>query len=186
MSKFKYIFSILIYGLVFGSVADASGDEHSAGFTMSNISGYGVYYDLYRSESLVVRPSTFLFMTDRGLGSDPYTRVNYELGVESQFHFLKHRSDSIFFVIGAYYYHDEETKGDENFGGRLESYELESFSAGFGFGIERRFDNLVLSAHAGFKAYDDNKVIEGEDELDQNEHVFEIKEGGGISVGFFL
>jgi hypothetical protein len=181
------LFSIIVIFLSSASfsVLEGSQNESSAGLTLSNISGYGVYYDVYRDPSCVVRPSVFLFYLERDRGAQEYSNLNYEIGLEVQRPLMSMANQSVYFVTGAYYYHDYE-KTVELAVSIPKKSALDSFSIGFGFGLEKAFDNFVISIHGGYKLYDDRKLSTQEGTVDVNERSLKLKEGGGISLGFFL
>ena len=184
MANFFSIIIIVLSSLASTMLVGAQ-DERSVGLTLSNISGYGVYYDLYREPSYIVRPSVFLFYLEREQGEQKYSNLNYELGVEIQRPVLSIAKQSIYFVTGAYYYHDDEETEELAVSAPKKSV-LDSFSIGFGFGLEKSFKKFVISIHGGYKIYDDRKLSSQKGTTDINERSLKLKEGGGISMGFFL
>ena len=167
--------------------------QKTVGLTFSNISGYGVYADLIRNADYVLRPNAFVYFDNKSLDSDVNIHKNYQIGLELRKtlgsvlskklgHAVIHRRYSL--VLGSYYYFDDTTKTYKGSSQSVfeDSTKLHSLSSGLGLGVEYDFKGLVFSAHVGIKAYYDISNIK--DVQEQKETIIELKEAGGLSVGF--
>jgi hypothetical protein len=150
---------------------------------VSNISGYGLYWDAYRSDRSVLRPTGFFYLFQSNRFGTEQRNLNYEVGMEAQHHLIHRAERSLFLMAGAYYYFDDDARGDDSDAWRKI---LHSFSTGFGIGLEKKRNRLLLSFHLGIKAFWDRATITAAGSEPTKERIWHLKEGGGFSIGFVL
>lgn len=175
---------LLIFLLPLHAVADTD-SRHSVGTTLSNISGYGFYYDLVRTDNYVFRPVGLIYYLDYAQEEKKQKAYNYTIGTELQKRLARKGNRTLYFILGAYYYHDDGTSWETASEGKSQTT-TDSLSVGTGIGFEHLFNRLVFSFHVGLKAYNDRIVSKSASNELRKEKVIIIKEGGGLSVGFLL
>ena len=160
--------------------------NNAIGVKLSNISGYGVYYNRKITDNINIQLLGLIYYYFKKESDEENNNLNYDIGIELQNNFLKIHNFRMYVLAGAYYYYDDDETIFKNYTTKLTN---NSFNAGIGIGAEYYYKRFILSVDIGYKYFEDNKVRFTKD----NKGIVEkpsinrvTKIGAGIGFGFMF
>lgn len=157
--------------------------NNTFGLKLSNISGYGLYYNRKISDNFkiqVVGLVYYLYSLNNGI---EHKNLNYEIGLEIQRKIVSGENGRIYFLAGAYYFFDDDSREGN---GYLDKKINNSFNTGIGLAGEYYYKRFILSLELGYKFYEDRLEITNNNQVPYPELRREMKIGAGIGIGFMF
>jgi hypothetical protein len=183
----KTIFSCLGAVLLFFAKSETllatHPEQRSIGIVLSNISGYGLYWDAYRDSNWLLRPTGSLYIWKHKTNDNNSFHFNLETGMEIQRSLFTKDQRRFYCLLGGYYYTDRTSSHGE---AHFKERRLQSFSFGSGVGVEYQFSRFVVGAHLGYKQFFDYAENHSSEDGAFKEEIFSLKQAGGLSLGFVL
>lgn len=165
--------------------AQQSAVTATIGATASNISGYGIYYQVALNEKIAVRAILLGYLLMRSIEDTRFTNYNADIGFELQTTLRQLKYTRFYTLVGTYYYYDyEEEETGINADKTDDKRRLHSVSGGAGLGIEQRFGSVLIHVHGGYKLFYDQADISGSKRVNGKETIVHLKPGGGLGLGF--
>ena len=157
--------------------------SNTGGLRVSNISGYGVYYNRKITDDFRVQIMGLAFYYYGDIKNEIHKNFNYEAGLELQRDITKNQNFRLYILAGAYYYFDDDELVSE-----INSIQKvnKSFNIGVGIALEYYFKRFVFSVDLGYKYFEDKKVITENDNLPYPELFRVTKVGAGVGIGFMF
>ncbi len=163
---------------------DAQHDEYkrNVGVILSNISGYGAYYQEELWDSFRVKAVGLIYFYDLEIKNKELKDFNYDIGLEIQRDIKVFDSRRVYFVLGGYYYYDNSSSYESE--SKNQSRKLHSISVGTGIGVQYIYHRVSYNFDIGYKYfYDRAKRSENGGEM-VKEFISQLKLGGGVGIGF--
>ena len=158
--------------------------KRNVGVLLSNISGYGAYYQEELWESYRVRAVGLIYFYDLEFQDEKIKDFNYDIGLEIQRDIKVFASRRVYFILGGYYYYDDSSTYESE--SKNQSRKLHSISVGTGIGVEYIYHRVSYNFDIGYKYfYDRAKRSENGGEM-LKELISELKLGGGVGIGFMF
>ncbi|MBS1536827.1 MAG: hypothetical protein JST20_03660 [Bacteroidetes bacterium] len=158
---------------------------NAVGLKMSNISGYGFYYNRKVSDRVRLQAMGLIYYYYNQSKSDNeiHKNFNYDFGFEIQQDIYQSPSFRMFLLAGSYYYYDDDSK--EKSTQSLLSIN-NSFNVGVGLSGEYLYKRFVISFDIGYKFFEDNIVITEDSKRTYPVLKRTTKLGAGLGVGFMF
>lgn len=186
MKIFKLIIVFLIFTLpldIFCQEESYGNLKNTFGIKLSNITGYGLYYNRKLSDNFniqVIGLVYYLYSKNNGI---EHNNLNYEFGLEFQGNIVKSESARVYFLAGAYYFFDDDSReGNGNLNQRINN----SINGGIGIAGEYYYKRFILSLEIGYKFYEDRLEIIENNREPYPELSRVMKIGAGVGIGFMF
>ncbi len=186
MKTLKIFIVILTFSLtqtIFCQEVSYSSLNNTFGIKLSNISGYGLYYNRKITEDFKLQFMGlvyYLYSLDQG---EEHKNLNYEFGLEIQRNIATGENGRVYFLAGAYYFFDDDSReGNGNLNKKINN----SINCGVGIAGEYYYKRFILSLELGYKFYEDRLEITENSKTPYPEIKRVMKIGAGIGIGFMF
>ena len=186
MKIFKIIIVIIFFWLpqtIFCQDESFNNFNNTIGLKLSNISGYGLYYNRKISEDFKLQLMGAVFYWDYSDTGVKHNNFNYSFGLEIQRNITKSENVRVYILAGAFYYMDDD-KGEGT--GYYNKTINHSFNVGVGLAGEYYYKRFILSFELGYKYYEDKLEITEDNNLPYPVIKRVTKIGTGVGVGFMF
>jgi hypothetical protein len=156
--------------------------KNTIGIKYSNISGYGIYYNREITENFKLQIMGLVYYLYGLKDNIEHKNLNYDIGLEIQRNILKGQSTRLYFLVGAYYYLDD----DKYEGNGTKDYKINhSYNVGVGFAGEYYYHRFIISLDVGYKFFEDRwEITHDAQQYPEIKRV--TKRGLGIGIGFMF